>query len=279
LIAPAIDEFLGSPPMGDFGYRAIFQKPDYSRRNEHRFRFVRSAGDLEPFVTLSDAEAAIAEANPELSGEKRKALYDRWCQWTARNEFLRWDDPGNESRSFMVLDQLQSDGRWLPISVSILLPLTLEGARHLLSRRNWTYASAETRNAVTLRSQDLARGISSRLLIDTWIVRQRTRREDRIVRFDHYHWAHAMLLRHIAEFWNPEEATEFKFFCEPDNPTIGTILNDLWFNEENRNEASGNLFVLKYPLDEDRYGPGDEEGIKLIKSHIREIGTIPIVNS
>jgi hypothetical protein len=145
--------------------------------------------------------------------------------------------------------------------------------------RNGEHAVAEKRNAATLQSQDVARSASNRLLIDTWIVRQRHRIENLIVRFDHYHWAQALLLRHISEFWDPDQSAEFTFLCEPDNPKIAAMLNDLRFFEENRNAASGNLFVLKYPLDEDKYGPGDEEAIEALKNQIREIRRIPILNS
>ena len=54
------------------------------------------------------------------------------------------------------------------------------------------------------------------------------------------------------------------------------MLNDLWFVSENRNAASGNLYVLKYPLDEDKYGPEDIAGIERVKANIRKIRRLPI---
>ena len=114
------------------GMRVIAQKPDLSRRDRHRFRYVRTPDDLEPFVTLSDAEAVIAGANPGLKGKEREELYDRWCQWTVQDESLPWHDPANRVKSFLILDQKQPDEAWLPIGVSILLPLTIDGSRNLV---------------------------------------------------------------------------------------------------------------------------------------------------
>jgi hypothetical protein len=54
------------------------------------------------------------------------------------------------------------------------------------------------------------------------------------------------------------------------------MLKDLRFIRENRNAASGKLFVLKYPLGEDEYGPEDQEGIERILANIRAVRSIPI---
>lgn len=277
VIASAINDRLGPPPMGEFGMRVLAQRPDRSRRNQYRFRRVRNPADLDPFVTFSDAEVVIAGANPELSGEKRRELYDKWCQWTARDEWLSWHDPANAVPSFVLLDQKQPDGTWFPIGVSILLPLSVNGSRHLRLIRKSDHVLAAKRNAATLEGDDLARGSSDRLLLDTWIIRQRDPVPGKPMRrFEHHHWGVDLLLRHIADLWNPDSSSPVTFLCEPDNPTIVQMLNDLRFSEENRNIASGNLFVLKYPLDEDKYGPEDQDGIDRIIGNIRALREIPI---
>jgi hypothetical protein len=99
-----------------------------------------------------------------------------------------------------------------------------------------------------------------------------------VTRYEHYRWANGLLLRHISDFWDPDSTDEFKFFCEPDNPRIALMLNDLRFYEENRNTLSGNLFLLQYPLEEDRYGPEDEAGIEQMKANIRAIRNIPVIS-
>jgi hypothetical protein len=273
LIVAVINEHLGSPPMGAFGMRALSQRPDLSRRDQHRFRYVRTLNDLDPFVELSDAEAVIAGANPGLSGPQRRELYDKWCQWTAVNECLPWYAPANSVKSFLILDQKQPDRTWLPIGVSILLPLSANGSRRLRRIRRGDHALSEKRNASTLEGDDFVRGPSDRLLLDTWIIRQRTpvagRATDRILRFNHYQWGFGLVLRHVGEFWNPDSGAGVTFLCEPDNPQIATMLNDLRFFKENRNRASGDLFVLKYPLDEDLYGAEDLEGISRVFDNIR----------
>jgi hypothetical protein len=280
LIVPVIDEHLGSPPMGEFGIRVLSQRPDVSRRDQHRFRYVRTMNDLDPFVELSDAEAMIAGANPGVSGSTRRELYDRWCQWTAANECLLWYDPANCLKSFLILDQKQPDGAWLPIGVSIVLPLSVSGGRHLRLIRRGDHAPSEKRNASTLQSDDFVRGQSDRLLLDTWIIRKRAPvtggLTERIPRFSHYQWGVGLVLRHVGEFWNLDSGSAVTFLCEPDNPKIATMLNDLRFFEENRNFASGNLFVLKYPLDEDKYGTEDHERVSRVIDNIRFLRSIPV---
>src|SRR5262249_21825853 len=158
----------------------------------------------------------------------------------------------------------------------ILLPLTAPGGRHL---RRWKkdHVLSEKRNAATLAGADLAPGPSDRLLLDTWIIRQRPPAPGKPVqRVGHYQWGVGLVLRHVAEFWDPDSRAPFTFLCEPDNPKVAAMLNDLRFYEENRNAASGNLFVLKYPLDEDKYGSEDQEGIDRIIASLREVRRIPI---
>jgi hypothetical protein len=257
--------------------KVLTQRPDYSRREQHQFRQVARRADLEPFVSLSDTEGAITEVNPGLMGEERWTLYERWCQWTARDESRSWHDPENHVSTFMILDQKQNDETWLPIAVTILLPLTVDGARHLRLVRKGDPSPSERRNAATFLAGDLSQGPSNLLLVDTWIVRRQAT-EKVITRYRHYGWANALLLRHISVFWDPDSSVEFKFYCEPDNPKIALMLNDLRFEEKNRNAASGNLFILRYPLDEDGYGPEDEAGIERIKANIRAIRALPITS-
>lgn len=268
--------------MGEFGMRVFAQRPDLSRREQYRFRYVRTLHDLDPFVELSDAEVVIAGANPGLSGQKRRELYNRWCQWTAVNECLPWCDSANSVKSFLILDQKQPDETWLPIGVSILLPLSLNGGRHLRLIRRGDPALSEKRNASTLEGNDFVRGLSERLLLDTWIIRRQHtpftgRQTERIPHVNYYQWGFGLVLRHVGEFWNPDSGAPVTFLCEPDNPRIATMLNDLRFFEENRNLASGNLFVLKYPLDEDKYGAADHEGISRVIDNIRLLRSIPVV--
>lgn len=259
------------------GMKVIAQKLDLNRHDRHRFRYVRTPNDLAPFVSLSDAEAVIVGANPELNGKKREELYERWCQWTAQDESIPWHNPANRVKSFLILDQKQSDEAWLPIGVSILLPLTVDGAHHLGLIKRGDQSPSKNRNASTLRAWDFARGSSTLLLLDTWIIRQRPRATGKPVqRFEHYRWGVGLLLRHITEFWDPDSSTQFTFLCEPDNPKIAAMLNDLRFFEEDRNAAPGKLFVFNYPIDRNRFRPEEQESGELIMANMRAIRSIPI---
>jgi hypothetical protein len=263
--------------ISNLGIRVIVQRPDLSCRDRHRFRYVRTPEDLEPFVTLSYAEAVIAGANPGLKGNEREELYDRWCQWTVQDESLPWHDPANRVKSFLILDQKQPDEAWLPIGVSILLPLTIDGCRHLCPIRRGDQVLSKNRNAATLEGWDLARGPSTRLLLDTWIIRQRPRAPGKpLQRFEHYRWGVGLLLRHVTEFWDPDSKAEVMFLCEPDNPKIAGMLNDLRFSEKDRDTVSGKLFVLKYPLAEDKVKPEEQHIIERIMANIRAVRSIPI---
>jgi hypothetical protein len=263
--------------ISNLGIRVITQCPDISCSDRHRFRYVRTPGDLELFVTLSDAEAAIAGANPGLKGNEREELYDRWCQWTVQDESLPWLNPANRVKSFLILDQKQPDESWLPIGVSILLPLTIDGCRHLHPIQRGSQVLSKNRNATTLEGWDLARGPSTRLLLDTWIIRQRPRAPGKpMQRFEHYRWGVGLLLRHVTEFWDPDSKAEVMFLCEPDNPKIAGMLNDLRFSEKNRDAVSGKLFVLRYPLVADKVGAEEQHIIEHIMANIRTVRSIPI---
>jgi hypothetical protein len=257
------------------GLRVIAQKPDLNRRGRHRFRYVRTPDDLGPFVNLSDSEPVIVGANPGLKGKEREELYDRWCQWTVQNESLPWHDPANRVKSFLILDQKQPDTEWLPIGVSILLPLTIDGVRNL--HLNQDKVISKHGNAATLTSGDLARGSSTMLLLDTWIIRQRpSANAKETLRFRHYGWGIALLLRHLAEFWDPDSSAEFTFLCEPDNPKVGAVLTDLGFFEERRNATSGNLFILQYPLNKEIDQAITLDIAKHFMDNFRAIRGIPI---
>jgi len=263
--------------ISNLGIRVIVQRPDMSLLDRHRFRYIRKPEDLEPFVTLSDAEAVIAGANPGLKGKEREELYDRWCQWTVQDESLPWHDPANRVKSFLLLDQKQPDEAWLPIGVSILLPLTIDGFRHLRPIRRGDQVLSKNLNAATLEGRDLALEPSTRLLLDTWIIRQRPCAPGKpLQRFEHYRWGVGLLLRHVTEFWDPDSKAEVTFLCEPDNPKIAGMLNDLRFSEKDRDAVSGKLFVLKYPLAEDKVGPEEQHIIERIMANIRTIRSIPI---
>jgi hypothetical protein len=259
------------------GIRVLAQKPDLRHRDRHRFRYVRGQKDLGPFVDLSDAEEVIAGVNPGLKGKNREKLYARWCQWTVLDQSMSWNPQENRVKSFLILDQKQSDEAWLPIGVSILLPLTMDGLCHLRPSQNERQISLRNRNAATLEGRDLARGPSTRLLLDTWIIRQRPCAPGKpLQRFEHHRWGVGLLQRHIAEFWDPDSGAEFTFLCEPDNPKIAAMLRGLRFNKETRNNAPGDLFVLKYPIDGGKLGQEEQEASERIRDNIKAIQSIPI---
>ncbi|MDR3638877.1 MAG: toll/interleukin-1 receptor domain-containing protein [Isosphaeraceae bacterium] len=246
-----IEDHLGSPPTGEFGFEVLTKKANPAAADRFRYRAVAKPDDLKPYIDLSDDDADIAGANPEASGESRWGLYDRWCQLTAKLPApLDWYHPDNEVRSFLTLERKLPDGSWMPIGVSIILPLTPAGGVKLMctgAPENDDHAKKI--NALSLGWDDLVRGPSPCLLLDTWIIaKHRQTPSKKWARYVHDYWGTCLILRHLGELWSdlgPD--TPRTFLAEPDNPAIHRMLWKLGFERRNRNAASGDIYYFQYP--------------------------------
>jgi hypothetical protein len=63
------------------------------------------------------------------------------------------------------------------------------------------------------------------------------------------------LLRHLAEFWDPEKTPNMLLLTEPDNPKIECLIQAFGFRRTNRPPICGDVFDLSFPLDPNRYLP------------------------
>jgi hypothetical protein len=245
-----IDDHLGSPPMGDFGFEVLSRSANLRKRPQYRFRAAAHPEDLNPYVELSDNEAEITDANPELWGPTRFQRYNNWAEWTARDDSLDWHDLGNEVRSFLSLEHLAPDGTWETVGVSIILPLKPSGGCKLMGTGAPPDDYARKVNALALDWYDFERHGSPCLLLDSWIIRKlkQAEKNNRPARFVHESWGTWLVLRHLAELWEglPSDAAR-TFLVEPDNPVIHRMLWNLGFERHNRNAASGDIYYFQYP--------------------------------
>lgn len=160
-------------------------------QSEYRFvRPRRSREELYPYVDLS-TDSDYIQASNDLTPKQRSELYDRWISICPHG--------------FLHLEK-RVDSCWRPIAVSIVLPLSLAGFAKITNPNE-----KERTKVIDLGIGDLRDTLDRRhpvLLIDTWIV-------DRHYRSNGHGkqpgvaggWANALVLRHIAEFWNAKEQT------------------------------------------------------------------------
>ncbi len=293
-LIPKIEEHFGELPTGDVGLQVFSLPPRATNTEGFRFRYraVRRREDLEPFVRFSDQEIEICDAHPGLLGDKRRELYETWCQWTATRDDIPWDDHRNKIKSFLILDRQSPGEVWMPISVSIILPLSPAGEEFLTKPPPGTKV-----NAVALKEYHLTRGMSSCLLIDTWITGQRKPGQKPTVRFQHHNWGTCLIMRHLAEFWDPDgghflvrlwnflvrlwkrgKATHMTFLVEPDNHKLDNVLRrDIRFLLEPRNSECESILVLHYPALRNTRQQDYAAGIERLLGTFRRCRKIEIV--
>jgi hypothetical protein len=274
-----IEDWLGDPPTGNLGVRLLSTGPDRSRAQSYRFRAPVSRQELDPFVALSDEEPDIALSNPWLTGEVRRDLYERWCQWTASNPDLAWTAAGNGTRSFLTLECSQPDGSWRAIAVSIVLPLSRNGGATLVGTTlEASQDPARKRTAVTLEADDIAHNVSRCLLVDTWSVARADNRGPGVRRVNHHYWGVALVLRHLAEFWSPDDGQQITLMMEP-NERVARVLSSLGFERRERNASSGDLFFMDLPMNPYRYSDEACLAVDRIIGNMRSIRGIEIVRT
>jgi len=276
---------LGEPFTGVFGARTLMSTADMSTKEQFRLGAVRKREDLEPFVRLSEGEVDIVAAHSTMTTEERWKLYENWCRWTATDDRLPWDDRRNDVNAFLSLERRSDDGTWETIGVSIILPLSGRGVASLA--KGYLENPEETLDAVKLMQEDLARvpspglpqdgGLEGQkpdqddrapgpplfLLLDTWIIGQsgkvevenkEGKLEKRPKRHEHYNWGVCFILRHLAEFWDPEFVQgrwipEATILVEPDSPKITRMLDGLGFVKVDRTGSE----ILIFRSTVDRY--------------------------
>lgn len=276
-IIPVIEAFLGDPLVGKLGVRLMTGAPDPAKSGEFRFRAPTSRCQLAPFVAISDDEPDIMLSNPELKDEDRLNLYNSWCQWTADQSDIPWDNPTNATKSFLILEQMHADLLWRPISISIVLPLSPEGGTLLSGTSIEAIRNpASKRTAVTLEAADLCGVSSPCLLLDTWAVAcESVPKSGRRRRLNHYNWGVALLLRHIGEFWDPDTTEPICLMAEP-NQRVARLLSNLGFERRQRNSASGDLYYIDYPLNPYRYAPEISSAVDRLVQNIKRLRQLPI---
>lgn len=206
-----------------------------------RYRFANQ-GDLEIFVDYSMADPAIVIANPELNPHERLALYTRWFSRT--------------SRSFMLLEmQGAAATEWTPVAVSIVLPLSQEGAQDIWTGRVRVVEITQS-HVCASNQRPLA------LLIDTLIVkRDRRSRLPRLV--------YGLVAIHNSRFWVPQGRKRIEYWIEPDHEKLPKILRDSGFEGPHPIGPEHSLYALNYPPARRRLSERQRETVERIFDNIR----------
>lgn len=202
--------------------------PDAIPPDKYRYRKPADVTELEPFVSFSDKSSAIAGRHPELTGAARSTLYQTWFR--------------RRQEVFLLLDRWSLDnGRWEPVAVSIVLPLSDTGYNRLLQKQ---VAIIEMVDEIA-PNQDP----STKLLLDTWIVKPRRKASaaDKIVQVPHEQFGHALPLVHLGMFWNGTARTTL--IVEADNPHIRRLCAHVGFDSSRRTKDGAILQVFNYPND------------------------------
>ncbi len=176
--------------------------------------------DLPVFVKFSLADPAIVMANPELDEGERLALYQRWY--------------ARDSRTFMRLDLQESAGDpWRIFAVSIVLPLSEEGATELWTGRT-PVIELEGRHIASVGERPAA------ILIDTLAVQQRDKRRATGMVF-------ALAKVHSARFWLPAGRKKIEYWIEPDHRVLPKLLRQCGFEGPHEIAKGHFLFRLVFP--------------------------------
>lgn len=211
-------------PIG-FAHSIKYLPTDPNAARTRRYRFVRprvgrASDDLGPYVALAAGNVTIAGAHADLDLEGRSRLYQTWLQI-------------NE-HSFLSLQARMWTGRWRTIAVSIVLPLTPQGADKFRGGSVDVLMLDEFHIAATGAT-------TASLLLDTLIVETQFKARTKGYGFP------GLTIRHVAEFW--DGSADVRFFVEPDSLKItAKILGPLKF--ERIRARSGNpseLYEFCYP--------------------------------
>ncbi len=200
------------PGMGkDYRYRKV--------RNVKKDSEDSQPDDLAPFVEFSDNDDAISAAHPDLKGPARHALYKKWF--------------GLNPDSFLILDHKDTEGKWRPVAVSIVLPLSKAGFEHL---RDGTSDAVGLKPEEVIRADQPDMANAPHLLLDTWII-------DPEFRHGQSHgYGQALITRHLASFWEPERQPVVNISVEPDAGSVRKLLEQAHFREP---EGGSNLYDLE----------------------------------
>jgi hypothetical protein len=188
-----------------------------------------SQGQLYPYVDISHETNAIREAN-DLTRRERAELYENWYLLCPLG--------------FLHLEK-RIAGQWYPIAVSIILPLTphgLDAITALEPARRLRVIDLDRSHILT----DLAKRPPRVLLVDTWIVRARFRGNGHGKSAATGGCADALVLRHIARFWNSANRhPETKFLVESNNRALIPVLAALSFRPAGESKIGADFYIAE----------------------------------
>jgi hypothetical protein len=241
----------GKGRFPSLGIERLLVLPGEPDPNKFKFRIAQHYSDLDSFVWWSDDELDIAQRH-DLQGAERRKLYNKWFDW--------------RSDAFLLLDRYDPiKGQWIPVSLSITLPLTQQGADRL--------ANGKVRVLDFEEGDITGKGLStSDILIDTWIVKKKGMKGKKIVRENHEHYAICLLFLHLRIFWN--RTGDISVFVEADNPKVEEACNRLGFDRSRQTKDGAVLQVMSSLTN--YHDPILRRYQKLILENISEVSSWPI---
>lgn len=224
---------------------------------EYRFAAPSSSSEsqLYPYVDLSHDSTHIRAEN-DLTRKERMELYQRWYRLCPKG--------------FLHLEKLVGS-EWRPIAVSIILPLSVEGFASL------THGDKNRQiQVIDLDRNDIRTTLDRRhpvLLIDTWIVDRAFGGIGHGKKADQGGFANALILRHIALFWNSvNRFRQVAFLVETDNKYLIPVLLMLAFRPSGYSKI-GEVF---YQVEKSTLQGLAPEEFKSLTAIIHGLESVPI---
>jgi hypothetical protein len=185
-------------PIG-FAFPVTYLPEDPEAIPRPKYRYVRPRSGsvptnrnlLRPYVAFSADDLAIAGAHAHLTIAGRYTLYERWFQINPA--------------AFLSLEKRNWLGKWKPIAVSILLPLTAAGHTKLSTGE----VEVLGLNEFYIASIGMKANV---FLIDTLIVKRWLQGRNRGYGFP------GLTIKHIADLW--DASPDAWFLIEPDSTRL-----------------------------------------------------------
>lgn len=213
-----VHQNLNSPVRALYDCLKLPPAPSAAKKTGGGFRFRRasSEADIRLIAQLCAREPIFAAANPSLKVEQRTRLYMNWFEAS--------------SHSFYMLEH-QSAQDTKVVAVSIILPLTAEGATKL-----WSGEAG----VLDLGKAEISHEQSDtvRILLDTLFIAKEFRG---IATHKKYPWA--LVLKHLSAFID-SKSRQVQTFVLPDVPSTRKMMRQVGFEGPHSTKKERGLYRI-----------------------------------
>ncbi len=233
-VRSAFSRFLDLPDFSAQPNHGSAEKPRFD------FRFVRSTAsgepddsDLQSLVDLSHYNAHIRRANPDLTRDERAGLYSLWFR---RNP-----------RTFLFLERAPPDRNGIAVVGNTAILALKQG---IFNRVRAGHIAVRNLGVEDICKPDESFDV---LLFDTWVIHSDYQDFDRGIfrrrseKWSHRGYGNGLVLRHLALFWNPVDASSLRLVVEPDAASVRGILERLGFETWGQTIIGEPLLGMSFP--------------------------------